>query len=98
MKLKDLIEMSAPDMSPDNVKNVNNAIDAVQRAYESAVIRKQANEDVWGPLVSAMRWFGQQPNPQAYSTWIRKGNVAVRTIKAARKELSANQAQGTSVK
>jgi hypothetical protein len=98
MKLKDLLEMAAPDMSADNIQNVNDAIKAIQAAYEAAVVRKQPNEDVYGPLVSAMRWLGRQPNVNAYADWVRKGTAAVRAIKANRGKLSAVEPQSTTMK
>jgi hypothetical protein len=100
MKLKDLLmrEMAAPDMAPENIQGQAQATDAIQRAYEAAIVRKQPNEDVYGPLVSALKWIAQQPNPAAYAGLVRKGTAAARAIKANRGKLSTAQAQSTTLR
>jgi hypothetical protein len=98
MKLKDLIEMAAPDMAPENIQGAGQATEAIQRAYEAAIVRKQPNEDVYGPLVSALKWISQQPNPGAFKDLVRKGTAAANAIKANRARLSSAQAQSTTVR
>ena len=98
MKLKDLIEMATPDMAADSTQGQAQAINAIQRAYEAAIVRKQPNEDVYGPLVSALKWISQQSNPTAFKDLVRKGTAAANAIKANRSKLSSSQAQSTTMR
>jgi len=101
MKLKELLkisEMAAPDMAPENIQGQAQATEAIQRAYEAAIVRKQPNEDVYGPLVSALKWIAQQPNPAAFSSLVRKGTAAANAIKANRAKLSSAEAQSTTLR
>jgi len=94
MKLKDLLsEMSMPaTASPDQ------AVRAITAAYNSAVIKKQPNGDLYGPLVAGLKYLQNSTSPEKYARQIKMGIAAKKTMDQMRKGLSSNQSQFTTVK
>ena len=94
MKLREVLaEMSMPA-----IRSPEEAVKNILAAYNSAVVRKQPNGDLYGPLTASLRYLQNSTNPEKYQREIKKGLAAKKSMDLSRKTLSKTQAQFTSVK
>jgi hypothetical protein len=93
MKLKEIIsEMSLPI-----VKSEEQAVDLIKQAYNAAVVKKQPNMDLYGPLHSAMKFLQTTTAPEKYVRYVKMGKAAKSTMDKYRKGVAKQQVKFTTM-
>jgi hypothetical protein len=93
MKLKEIInEMSLP-----TIKGPEHAVDIIKQAYQSAVVKKQPNVDLYGSLHAALNFLADDPAVMKYKKYIDMAKAAKKTMDVYKKKTSPHQTKFTTM-
>lgn len=80
MKLREIIS----EMSMPAVNDPTKASEIIRQAYNTAVVKKTPNTNLYGPLEAALQFFQKSPNAMKYQGDIKKGVAAKKAMSSYR--------------
>jgi enolase len=93
MKLETLIK----EMSLPTVNNTEQAIDIIRQAYQSAIVKKQPNVDLYGSLHAAINHLMDDPGVLKYKKYIDMAKAAKKAMVNFRSKVSQHDKKFTTM-